>query len=152
MENELLKIWHKNHKQNIILLEAISEENLHKTANPKGSGSAEYQLKHLYNVRFWKLEALDKKSVEGFNSLKKEEVLDKETLKDLLEITNEKIITLIHKMCDDERKINKSPLDLVAYFINHEAHHRGNILLNLKLSGVKIAQETKYQLWDWNKL
>lgn len=152
MESELLKIWNKNQKLNLILLNAIPEEGMHLSVNPRGGGSVEYQFKHLYNIRFWKLEAFHKKSITDLGTVKKEEILSKEDLKDLLEITSEKIIELIHLLCTGEKKLNRTPMDLVAYFLNHEAHHRGNILLTLKLAGVKIPKEVKFELWDWGKL
>ncbi len=41
---------------------------------------------------------------------------------------------------------------LLGYFIHHEAHHRGNILLTLKLCGYKLPTELQYGIWEWNKI
>ncbi len=41
---------------------------------------------------------------------------------------------------------------LLGSFIHHEAHHRGNILLTLKLCKFKLPNELKYGIWEWNKL
>jgi len=37
---------------------------------------------------------------------------------------------------------------LLAYFAAHEAHHRGQILVSLRLAGVKVPNEVKYGLWE----
>lgn len=35
----------------------------------------------------------------------------------------------------------------MSYFLAHDAHHRGNILLTLKLSGHKVDTDTQYGIW-----
>ena len=37
-------------------------------------------------------------------------------------------------------------MQMLGYFISHESHHRGNILLTLKQSGEKIADTVKWGL------
>jgi uncharacterized damage-inducible protein DinB len=39
---------------------------------------------------------------------------------------------------------------MLGYFISHESHHRGNILLTLKQSGEKISDAVKWGLWEWS--
>ncbi len=45
-----------------------------------------------------------------------------------------------------------NPAGFFAYIIAHEAHHRGQILLTLKLAGAKIEQSVQFGLWDWENL
>ena len=40
----------------------------------------------------------------------------------------------------------------IGYFISHEGHHRGNILLTLKQKGFKFPDQLKYGIWEWNKI
>lgn len=39
----------------------------------------------------------------------------------------------------------------MGYFIAHESHHRGNILLTLKQCGHRLDQDTQYAIWDWTR-
>ncbi len=39
----------------------------------------------------------------------------------------------------------------VAYFVAHESHHRGSILLTLKQCGHGIDKNTVHDIWDWHR-
>jgi hypothetical protein len=41
---------------------------------------------------------------------------------------------------------------MLGYYISHEAHHRGNILLTMKQSGYKLPDALKWGIWEWNKI
>ena len=43
----------------------------------------------------------------------------------------------------------KSIFGFIAYLISHESHHRGQILLTLKLNGVKIEKSEQFAFWKW---
>jgi uncharacterized damage-inducible protein DinB len=44
------------------------------------------------------------------------------------------------------------PLAFLGYAPAHEAHHRGQILLHLKIAKRPLAREVTYSLWYWNKV
>ena len=48
------------------------------------------------------------------------------------------------------KSFKKGLIPMIAYFIAHEAHHRGHAMLTMKQSGVKIPEILKWGLWDWD--
>lgn len=45
------------------------------------------------------------------------------------------------------RPFKKGLVSTLAYFVAHESHHRGNILLTLKQSGRRLDQAAAYAIW-----
>ena len=41
------------------------------------------------------------------------------------------------------------PAIFLDYFISHESHHRGSIMLSLKLSDHPVDKKVEYGLWEW---
>ena len=50
------------------------------------------------------------------------------------------------------RHFKKGVIATLGYFINHESHHRGNIIITLKLSGHPVSREILYKIYDWDKI
>jgi len=50
------------------------------------------------------------------------------------------------------RRLKKGVIATLGYFIAHESHHRGSILLTLKQCGHGLDQQVKYAIWDWEKM
>src|SRR5690606_3474750 len=64
LEQQIIDTWFINHRSNIMLMDALTEEALCFTTTRRGGGSVGHQLAHIYNVRFWKLEKCDKSLVK----------------------------------------------------------------------------------------
>jgi len=50
------------------------------------------------------------------------------------------------------RGFKKGVFTTFAYFIAHESHHRGSILLTLKECGHAPAQDARYAIWGWDRI
>jgi uncharacterized damage-inducible protein DinB len=49
------------------------------------------------------------------------------------------------------RGFKKGVFTTLSYFVAHESHHRGSILLTLKQCGHAVAREVAYGIWDWDR-
>ena len=150
-----METWFINHRTNLKVLDNLTEEALTLSTSKRGGGSVGHQLAHMYNVRFWKLEKINQELVKDLTTVKAEDSKTISMLKDCHTVSAGLIAEVLKKGIEDGGNIkgNKRGLvPLLGYFIHHEAHHRGNILLTLKLCGYKLTDELKYGIWEWNKL
>ncbi len=155
IEKQILETWFINHRTNLKVLDNLTEEALTLSTSKRGGGSVGHQLAHMYNVRFWKLEKINQELVKELTTVKAEDSKTIAMLKDCHTVSAGLIAEVLQKGIEDRGNIkgNKRGLvPLLGYFIHHEAHHRGNILLTLKLCGYKLTDELKYGIWEWNKL
>ncbi|GAA4311757.1 hypothetical protein GCM10023115_32470 [Pontixanthobacter gangjinensis] len=155
IEKQILETWFINHRANLKLLENISNEELGLTTSKRGGGSVGHQLAHMYNVRYWKLESFDRKMVADLQTIKAGDAKSIDMLVDCHTITAERIAEVINRSIENNAEVKgfkRGLVPMLGYFIHHEAHHRGNIMLTLKLCGFKLPKELKYGIWEWNKI
>ena len=79
---------------------------------------------------------------------------DKKIIKKNLEQSAKGIEELLSLSWENGGKVKgfkKGVIPMLGYFISHESHHRGNILLTLKQCSEKIPDSLKWGLWEWNK-
>ena len=50
------------------------------------------------------------------------------------------------------RPFKKGIATTLAYFVAHESHHRGAILLTLKASGETLDRQASYSIWGWDQM
>ena len=51
-----------------------------------------------------------------------------------------------------EQVHKRGPVMLLAYFVSHESHHRGSVVLALKQNGFSLSEELRWGLWaKWFK-
>lgn len=155
LEQQILDTWYINHRTNLKVLDNLTEEALTLTTSKRGGGTVGHQLAHLYNVRFWKLEKLEKNLVNGLGTIKAEDTKTLASLRDCHTLSADLVAEVLRKGIENEGTVKgnkRGVVPLLGYFIHHEAHHRGNILLTLKLCGFPLSDELKYGIWEWNKL
>lgn len=154
LEEQVLDTWTTNHKVNLLLMDQLEDEHLDLTLSKRGGGKIGHQLAHLYNIRFWTAERISKPSVAHLNTITSEDV---KTLA-MLRAAHTDSYTFMHALMAQGLSIGKikghkpGPAHFVSYMIAHESHHRGNMLLVLKQSGIKLNKALKYGIWGWTTL
>lgn len=154
MKEQLLNAWNTHNRMNNLLIDNITDTGMQKTLSTRGGRTVYQQLIHIHNVRMQWLEICAKDIFKKNKILDKEAGFNKKLLKMALEESANGIKELLSKSWDDGGKVKgfkKGVLSLLGYFISHESHHRGNILLTLKQSGEKIPDIVKWGLWEWGK-
>ncbi len=153
--NELIEAWRANNRINVFLIDKISDEGMACSLSTRGGKSVARQFTHMHNVRFWQLESRAKDLSKGLYKFGPKEEPSKEKLKEALNESAARIEEYFTRVLTGEgkaRSFKRGIFTTLAYFVSHESHHRGSILLTLKQSGHKLDQKTSYAIWDWDKV
>jgi uncharacterized damage-inducible protein DinB len=153
--SQLVETWRTNNRINLFLIDRISDEGMRCTLSKRGGRNVVRQFAHLHNVRFWHLEARARDLARGIRAFATAEEPDRETLKAALVASGERVEAFLERGVTGQGKARASKKGIVAtlgYFIAHESHHRGSILLTLKTCGHRIDQRSSYAIWDWDKI
>ncbi|MHC4136952.1 MAG: DinB family protein [Planctomycetota bacterium] len=153
MTEELVEAWLINNRVNLLLLKELTPEALRCTLSTRGGRTVGQQLVHVYEVRRSKVEAADKTLAKGLPAVAREQGHDKRLLTQAFERSGDAVAELIRQSADGRVKgFRRGIAALVGYFIAHDAHHRGHILLTLKQAKVKRSDHLRMGLWGWNKI
>jgi uncharacterized damage-inducible protein DinB len=148
----LTETWHLNNRVNLRLLDALTDEQLAATILPRGKAVTSY-FGHIHMARFYWLE---RRATALAKSLKKIPggTAPRATLRQALIDSGKAMGELF---AESERtghiKATKlGPVAFLGYALAHEGHHRGQILLHLKIAKLPLDRATGYSLWYWNKI
>ena len=154
MKEQLLDAWDTNHRMNLLLINNITDTGMQKTLSTRGGRTIFQQWIHIHNVRMQWLEICAKDIFLKYRMMNKDMPVDKAILLNGLEESFNGIYSLLSRSWDDNGKVKgfkTGVIPFLGYFISHESHHRGNIILTLKQSGEKIPDSVKWGLWEWGK-
>lgn len=159
MRDELLEAWRTNNRINLFLLDHISAAGLKCTLSQRGGREVARQFAHVHDVRVYHLEKRAKDLAKGltkFQSKSADKVIPKKSeLKKALTASSAAIETFLGDVLEGapkRRGFKKGIFTTLGYFIAHESHHRGSILLTLKQSGHKLDNKTAYAIWAWDQI
>ncbi|WP_445383069.1 DinB family protein [Robiginitalea sp. IMCC43444] len=155
IEKQILDTWFINHRTNLMLIKHLTVDALLLTTSPRGGGTVGHQLAHMYNVRYWKLERFNKALIADLTTIRATDLKTLSLLRDCHTLTASLVAEMLQSGIENNGRVKgfkRGVVPLLGYFIHHEAHHRGNILLTLKRCEFKLPNELKYGIWEWNKL
>jgi len=148
----LADTWHLNNRVNLRLLDALTDEQLAAVILPRGKAVTSYFV-HLHMARFYWLERRALALAKTFQKIPGG-TTDRETLRRALVASGQAMGELFAEAerTGSIKGTKLGPLGFLAYALAHEAHHRGQILLHLKVAKLPLDRATGYSLWYWNKI
>ncbi|HEV2130493.1 MAG TPA: DinB family protein [Longimicrobiaceae bacterium] len=155
MQEDLLEAWRTNNRINLFLIDRISEEGMRCTLSKRGGRDVARQFAHLHNVRVSHLENRARDLAQGLETFESKLSPEKAALKEALAASGAAMESFLAGVLAGEPKrrgFKKGVFTTFAYFVAHESHHRGSILLTLKECGHKVDQEAAYAIWDWDRI
>lgn len=155
IEQQIIDTWAIHQRTMLFLIGHLSDEALKATLSTRGGRDIARQLAHVHNVRATRLESFAKKQGLPLTPFDKDESPAKEKLLEAFEQSGAAMQRYIEHAIGQEGKVSnfqRGVVPMLGYYISHEAHHRGHLYLTMKQSGIKIPDELKWGVWDWNKI
>jgi uncharacterized damage-inducible protein DinB len=146
----LIETWSISHRMNELLLKGIEEAFLGDVAGKSGRNVGE-QLAHIHNVRLMWLQASAPELMRGQSKIEKGHPISKKLLLEELNKSASAIEQLLKLGFDTGRikGFKPHPEAFLGYLISHESHHRGQVILSLKLNSHLPDKKILYGLWEW---
>lgn len=146
--DDLVEAWRVNDALNRELLGLCADEDFE--LKPGKGKTIRSNFVHIVGVRrLWVEEKMPKIAVElpklDWKSATREEILTG------LEQTHAAMADLFRKREERARPDRWSTVGFFAYCVAHEAHHRSQVEIALRLAGREPDEKTLYGLWEWTK-
>ena len=151
MDEQLIETWSIHNRINTYMLEAVAEDGLTTSANPK-SRTVHALFAHIHNVRLMWLKASAPNLLEGLEKLDTKTVVSKNELVTALNSSGQAIEALLREAVANGGKVKgfkPHASAFVGYLISHESHHRGQAEWALRFSGHALPDNISYGLWEW---
>jgi uncharacterized damage-inducible protein DinB len=150
-KKQFREAWLVSHRINLMLLDAIGENALATSYAPRTRNIRRIFV-HLHNQRLNWLGAMVKNPPQ-IERLKSRDPHDIPALKAALDNSANAIADLLEGIAKQRKPLNgfhRSPTTLLAFMVAHEAHHRGQVVLALRLAAKPLPRELTAALWDWD--
>ena len=155
MRNELLEAWRTNNRINLYLIDRIETAGMKCTLSKRGGRDVARQFAHMHNVRVWQLEKRAKDLAKGLSNFETKVTPGKKELKKALTASCNAVERFLADILSGEPKrrgFKKGIFTTLSYFVAHESHHRGIILLTLKECGHAMVKDVRDNMWGWDRL
>ncbi len=155
MNDALLDAWRANNRINLFLIENISAAGMKCTLSKRGGRDVARQFGHIHTNRVWQLEKRAKDLAEGLVKFEGKQSPTKAQLKNAFKASGVAMETFLVDVLDGapkRRGFKRGIFTTLSYFVAHESHHRGNILLTLKECGHGLKNDKQYAIWGWDQI
>ena len=155
MIEQALETWRINNRINLFLLAKVSEAGLASTLSTRGGRDVAGQFGHLHNVRIGWMKVCAPDLAKTLKPFPAKTHPSRAKLAEALESSGEAVAEMLARALGDQGRLKgfkRGALPALGYLIAHDSHHRGSILLTLKLSGHKVDTATQYGIWEWGKI
>jgi uncharacterized damage-inducible protein DinB len=158
----LLGAWRTNNRVSVFLCEHLPDELWGATVPGAPRRTVRMIAGHIHNARCTWIKTLGKEhGIAVPRSVNRHKVSPKELIS-ALSHSSHGIVSLLTLGCDRGGTIPASsayawrnlPLDVghvLTYFVAHEAHHRGQIVMLARQLGYRLPVEITGGLWQWSK-
>ena len=162
LRDTILNAWKTNNQVTIFLVEHLPAELWKATVPGAPRRTIRMIAGHIHNARCMWIKTLGKEhGITVPRSVDRFKVTPKELIP-ALRLSGEGILSLLELGCDHGGTIPDSksyvwrnlPLDVghvLGYFIAHEGHHRGQIVMLARQIGHRLPAEVTDGLWHWSK-
>jgi uncharacterized damage-inducible protein DinB len=152
LQSEITGTWRINHRINLRLLDALTDEQLAATIRPRGKSVTSYFV-HIHMARFYWLERRSRVLAKRLKKIPAGTASRADLRQALIDSSTAMEEFLAEAAGTGIVKSSKlGPVGFLGYALAHEAHHRGQVLLHLKVAKLPLDRDTGHSLWYWTKI
>ena len=122
-------------------------------AAPAGKGRTVRDLfAHLHDVRLMWLKAARPDLMTGLAKLGSGSTADHAALAAALDASAAAVAVLVADSATADGRVKgfkPQVTAFVGYLLSHEAHHRGQVALVVRLAGLPLDKKVSYGMWEW---
>lgn len=155
MVESLIEAWGANCRMNHVLIDNISDTGLKCTLSMRGGRGVLGELAHMHTNRVWQLEKRARDLSKGLVKYTAQDTPTRAQLRKAFLASDRAMATYLVDVFEGKAKrrgFKRGIFTTLAYNVSHESHHRGRILLTLKVSGETLDKASACSLWGWDQI